>query len=176
MVTKEVNNENPNEHWEFIECKNVIAVDLGCGRWEHTEYRDPSWPTTPEFLIQRGASHVYAFDIDQDEIKWYNANVTPNMNVTPINMRINSVDDIRHIYNTYKPKTIKCDIEGAEYSFLELTDEEFCSVDFYAIETHSDDLFSRFNQQFEKLNYKIIAHIDLVHARPMKVIFAKKYE
>ena len=176
MVTilKEVSSENPNLHWEFIECKDVVAVDLGCGRWGKVEYRDPSWPTTPEYLIQKGASHVYAFDIDPVEIDWYTANISTKMNVTAYCKAINTVDDVREILTTLKPKSIKIDIEGYEQAFLQLTDEEFCSIDFYAVETHSDALSEQFSQKFEKLNYEVVAIIDLIHARPMKAFFAKK--
>jgi hypothetical protein len=174
MITKDVSTENPSEHWEFVECDNQIALDLGCGRWEKVEFRDQSWPTTPEYLIQRGASHVYAFDIDNEEIEWYTNNITPKMNVTAIHKHITSVTDIRHMLETYNPTVIKCDIEGAESVFLELTDEEFTKVKFYALETHSDALHHRFTEQFSRLGYTIVANINLVHAPPMKAIFARK--
>lgn len=174
MITKDVSTEQPSEHWGFIECENQVALDLGCGRWETIEYRDPSWPTTPEHLIQCGASHVYAFDIDPKEIEWYTANVTPKMNVTAIHKHITNVEDIRHMLREYQPTVVKCDIEGAESVFLELTDEEFTQIKMYALETHSDHLYELFVNQFNRLGYTIIATINLVHAPPMKALFAKK--
>lgn len=173
-IVKNVDNENPEQHWEFINCENKVAVDLGCGRWEKVEFRDQSWPTTPEYLILRGASHVYAFDIDPEEISWYSQNISPKFNVTATLKRISSVEDIKEIYQTYKPKIVKCDIEGAEESLLHLSNEEFCSVDLYAIETHSDFLFDRFMSKFAEQEYQILGVINLVHAPPMKAIFAKK--
>ena len=68
MITRYYDTEHPAEHWEFIECEGKVAIDLGCGRWEKVEKRDSSWPTTPEWLVQKGASHVYAFDIDPEEV------------------------------------------------------------------------------------------------------------
>ena len=176
MVTvyKETNSENPNFHWKFIECDGQIVLDLGCGRWEHIEHRDPLWPTTPEYFIQKGAKHVYAFDIDAGEIGWYNENVVPKMNVTAILQRIDSVDTIKNILNKYSPQAIKIDIEGDENLFLNLSDEDFSCINFYAVETHTEDLFHRFIEKFEKLKYKITGVISLTHAKPVKVIFAKK--
>jgi hypothetical protein len=171
----EVNNENPNEHWKFIECNQVVAVDLGCGRWEKKEYRDPSWPTTPEYLIQKGANVVYAFDIDNNEIMWYNENVSNKMNVVAINQGIHSVDDIRNILQKFKPKTIKCDIEGGEIHLINLADEIFKMVDEYYIETHNQELYLQCINKLLNCNYTIVEQIDLIHTNgACKVIFGKK--
>jgi predicted RNA methylase len=174
MITTQTNSENPSLHWGFINCKDKVAIDLGCGRWEHVEYRDPSWPTTPEWLIQLGASKVYAFDIDENEIHWYNTNIAPKMPVEAFCAGITTVDDIRNILNTYNPKVVKCDIEHYERVFLDLTDEEFLSIDFYALETHSDALYDAFIERFNNLGYEVVACVELVHAPPMKALFAEK--
>lgn len=174
MITTQVKTENPSEHWEFIECNNEVAVDLGCGRWEKIEYRDPSWLTTPEWLLHKGASHVYAYDIDPAEVEWYNTTLSPSKNITAYHKQINNVEDIREIFNTVKPTVVKCDIEGYERAILDLSDVEFLTVKFYAIETHSDELYSKFVERFNNLKYEIIATVDLIHAPPMKAIFAKR--
>ena len=174
MIEKRVAVENPDLHWEFIKCDGVVAVDLGCGRWEKVEFRDQKWRTTPEYLIHKGASHVYAYDINAKEIEWFKENVTPKMNVTPVCEGVRSVADVRRIYASRQPKMVKCDIERGEVHILELTDEEFLSVDFYAVETHTDKLFASFRDRFIKLGYKIIAVIILTHAPPMRAIFAEK--
>jgi len=174
MIIKDVNVENPELHWEYIKCKDQIVLDLGCGRWEKVEKRDPSWLTTPEFLISRGAKSVYAFDCDSEEIEWFNKNITDTMNVTAIHKCINNADDIVEIYNKYNPTVVKCDIESNEKFFMEINDEIFSSVKFYAIETHTNDLYNIFIDRFNNLGYNIIASINLVHAPPMKAIFAEK--
>jgi|LakMenEpi03Aug12_release.lakeMendotaPanAssembly.Ray.scaffolds.fasta_scaffold364751_2 hypothetical protein len=174
MILKETDSENPNLHWEFVKCKDRVCLDLGCGRWESVEYRDPNWPTTPEWLIQNGAKKVYAFDLDENEINWYNENICKDSNISAFTLNVSSVNDIRNIINEYKPEMIKCDIEGFEYVLLELTDEEFSSIRHYALETHSDDLYKKFVEKFTNLGYDIIASIDLIHARPMKALFAEK--
>ena len=175
MITEEVNNENPHEHWKYIECNGKVAVDFGCGRWEHVERRDQSWPTTPEYLLEKGASTVYAFDIDLNEIDWYKNNFSETKpQIVPIQKDLSTLEVFKEIYSAYKPKIVKCDIEHNERFLLELTDEEFSSVDTYAIETHSDQLQAAFLQKFEKLGYEITNIIHLIHANPMKVIFATK--
>lgn len=174
MIIENCNSEKPSLHWKYMECKDKVVLDLGCGRWESVEYRDPSWPTTPEYLIELGASKVYAVDIDPAEIAWYTEKVSPKVNVTAIHKNVNSVDVLRELLNEYKPTVIKSDIEGYENTFLQLSDEEFCNIEMYGLETHSDHLYNSFIQKFKTLEYDIIATINLVHANPMKAIFAKK--
>jgi hypothetical protein len=174
MIIKQTNSENPSEHWEFIECEGKVAIDLGCGRWEHVEYRDPSWPTTPEWLLLKGASEVHAYDIDPAEVDWYNTVLAPTKNIKAYEKGITVVQDLREILQAHNPKVVKCDIEGYESTFLELTDEEFKSIDYYALETHSEHLYVCFMEKFNLLGYEIIATVDLTHAPPMKALFAKK--
>lgn len=174
MIIKDVNVENPFLHWEYIECNNKIVIDLGCGRWEHVEYRDQTWLTTPEYLIHKGATKVFAFDIDQKEINWFNENLSSKHPIFPICKAISSTGDVREILNNYNPSVVKCDIETHEVGFLNLTDAEFRRIDFYALETHGDDIHAAFLSKFKTLNYDIVAVINLVHANPMKAIFAKK--
>lgn len=173
---KQINTENPNQHWEFIECNDAVVLDLGCGRWEHVEHRDPSWPTTPEYLIQKGASKVYALDSDSREYEWFNNTFSNNEKIVPILGSITSAKDAATVLKEYTPTVVKMDIEGFENSFLDLSNEEFSSVNFYAIEAHNDDLFNRFVEKFNQCGYKIVGIIELTHAHKMKVIFAKKYE
>lgn len=171
---KQINTENPKEHWEFIDCYNKIVLDLGCGRWEHVEYRDPSWPTTPEYLIQKGASKVYALDSDPNEYQWFKSTFKDNGKIIPLLGKISSTEDAIEIIKKYKPDTIKMDIEGFEEAFLNVPDEQFSTVNFYAIETHSDDLYNKFIEKFNKCEYEITAILELTHAYNMKVIFCKK--
>ena len=174
MERIQVDNENPSQHWKFINCKDKIVLDLGCGRWEHVEHRDPSWPTTPEYLIQIGAKEVHAIDIDEKEINWYKEIVSTKMPVFPIHRQISSTDDISDLIRNTKATVIKCDIEGSESGILNLSNEDFYQIKFYAIETHSDALYESFIKKFNDMGYTHIATIDLVHAPPMKVIFAEK--
>lgn len=177
MIYKEVNTENPEEHWEFIKCADKVTLDLGCGWFsDHRERSLYGWPTTPEWLLQNGATHVYAYDANAQETNWVTQNLSPKLPITANPLHITSVADIRSLLATHNPTVIKCDIEGAESTFLDLSDEEFRQIEFYALETHSDELFDLFTDKFTTLNYNILAVIDLVHAKPTvcKVIFAER--
>lgn len=66
-----VNNENPIEHWQYINVKDRVVLDLGCGRWEKIEHRNQDWPTTPEYFLMNSAKEVIAVDADSGEIEWF---------------------------------------------------------------------------------------------------------
>ena len=170
-----VNNENPNEHWQFVSVNNRVVLDLGCGRWERVEHRDPKWPTTPEFFIQKGAKHVVAIDCDPNEINWFTSNFSKESNYEFILSCINSSNDFLNLITTYNPNCIKIDIEGAESNIIDIPNDVFSKVDEYYIETHNHHLFESCISKLDSCNYQIINIIDLIHTNgACKVIFAKK--
>lgn len=172
---KKVNNENPNEHWEFINVNGKTVLDLGCGRWEHVEYRDTNWPTTPEYWTQKGANQVIGIDADQNEIDWFLKMYKNEIGYTFNCMIINSPDDFYHLINQYKPNVIKCDIEGGEIHLINLDNETFKLVDEYYIETHGQELYLNCISKLFECDYEIYEEIDLIHTNGnCKVLFAKK--
>jgi len=166
-----INTENPFYHWEFFDCRNKRVLDLGCGKWEHIEYRDKSWPTTPEFFLMKGASDVIGIDIDQQEVNWYNQLNNPQILSECFN--ISSIEILSSIIKKYQPTAIKCDIEGNEQYLFNLESELFKSIDTFAIETHSDILYEQAMSKLINEKYYITDIIYLDHAPSCKVIFAK---
>jgi|688.fasta_scaffold481453_1 hypothetical protein len=170
-----VNNENPVEHWQYVNVKNKVVLDLGCGRWEKVETKDASWLTTPEYFLTLNATKVIAIDADPEEIIWFKNRFENNSNLEFILQPINSTNDIINLYNTYKPNCVKCDIETNEKFLLELTEDQFCSIDEYYIETHGLDLYLKILSVLGKYGYIVNNQIDLTHTKGYcKVIFAKK--
>lgn len=170
-----VNNENPTDHWKYINVKNKIVLDLGCGRWEKIESRDQSWLTTPEYFLTNNAKEVVAIDADPDEIRWFQNKFKNNPKLKFLLLPINSTADINKLYNLYKPDCVKCDIETNEKFLVGLTEEQFCSVKEYYIETHGNHLYSIIYNLLIKYNYSIRHLIDLTHTKGYcKVIFATK--
>lgn len=170
-----VNNENPTEHWGFVNVTGKTVLDLGCGRWEKMEKRDPNWLTTPEYFVSKGAKKVVAVDIDSVEIDWFNKQYAQSDSYTFLLKSINSIDDIKNMIQQYKPECVKCDIESGEKYLFALDSETFNSVEEYYIETHGNFLYSQCIETMRKYNYKIIETIDLTHTNGQcKVIFARK--
>ena len=170
-----VDNENPIEHWQYINVKNKTVLDLGCGRWEKVETRDASWLTTPEYFLANGAKKAIGVDADPEEIIWFKNKFENNSGLEFILQPINSTQDIANLYNTYKPNCVKCDIETNEKFLLELIQDQFCSVDEYYIETHGSGLYLKTLKVLENYGYIISNQIDLTHTNGYcKVVFAKK--
>lgn len=172
---KNINNENSKEHWEFINVKDRIVLDLGCGRWNKVEQVDDSWLTTPQHFIEQGAKKVIAVDIDPVEVNWFMSKFKDNNKYEFILHNISSKQDIINLYDAYKPDCVKSDIEGAEQYLLALDQNSFCNISEYYIETHGQDIYNRFIEIFANYGYSIRELIDLTHTNGLcKVIFAYK--
>jgi len=170
-----VNNENPNEHWQFVSVTDCVVLDLGCGRWEHVEHREKDWPTTPEYFNIKGAKKVIAVDGDENEILWFNKKYSHESGYVFIHSMINSPNILEHLITEYKPNCIKIDIEGGEINLINLSDDIFNLVNEYYIETHNDQLYYQCILKLAQNRYDIYQQIDLVHTNGgCKVIFAKK--
>ena len=175
MITVDVNDENPENHWKYINIKpGELAVDFGCGRWEKVEHRESSWLTTPEFLLSRGAKFVYAFDKDKEEIDWFNEKFMSTTSMKFLQRDLSLPDAMLNIIVDLEPDVVKCDIEKHEVNLLNFHRSVFRSVRMYAIETHKDWIFNAFMSEFPVRGYEVTAVINLTHAKPMKVIFAER--
>jgi hypothetical protein len=170
-----INTENPLEHWKYVDVFDKILIDFGCGRWEHVEYRDKSWPTTPEYFVQRGAKKVIGIDSDSNEINWFNQNYNNDSRYAFEVLAINSSENFKHIFEKYNPSSIKCDIEGNEVFLLDLDESIFKNIKSIYIETHSKSLFDKIKNKFTNLNYNISNLINLSHTgETCKVLFFEK--
>jgi hypothetical protein len=176
MIITKVDNENPNEHWQYVNVSDRVVLDLGCGRWEHVERRDPNWPTTPEYFKQNGAKKVVAVDCDINEINWYNSVFSEESSYYDfILSHIHSSNDFSSLILKYQPNCVKVDIEGMECHLVDVPDDIFRSVEEYYIETHSQYLFNSCMSKLVLCGYIIYNQIDLVHTNgACMVIFAKK--
>lgn len=170
-----LNNENSAEHWKYIDVKDKTVLDLGCGRWNKVEKVEDTWLTTPEHFVKHGAKKVIGVDIDSEEITWFSNKFGHNASYTFLCQSINSAQDVIDLYTTYKPDCVKCDIETNEKYLLQLTKEQFCSVNHYYIETHGRELYLQFLNVLSQYNYYINEQIDLTHTNGYcKVLFAIK--
>lgn len=170
-----LDNENSEEHWKFVNVNNKVVLDLGCGRWNKVEKVEDFWLTTPEHFISKGASKVIGVDIDPIEIEWFKNKFNDDSRYIFLLHPINNSDDLKILYNNYKPQCVKFDIETAERALFDLPLELIRSVDEYYIETHGIDLYNAFIMQLPKYGFQIKESIDLTHTNGYcKVIFASK--
>ena len=111
--------EEPSIHWWFLNVKDKIVLDLGCGLF-------CSRVSTPDYFIENNAKKVIGVDLGGG-----------NFNFTYHQMRVDSTEKLQFLLDKYKPEVIKCDIEGAEVYFDGILD---IVADQFAVEYHDNDL------------------------------------
>lgn len=180
--------EKSEHHWPFLNTKGSILLDLGCGRHDTPDLLDTSF-----VYLGQEAEKVISIDASKSEIDFFNTSGLDSNKFTFICKKIESKNDILSLINEYNPTVIKCDIEGYEINFYDITKEEMSNVIEVAIEYHNLDILSRitekmnewgftihsegkFNILLEKrLSGKVLPHRSVVHVSPeMGVLFAKK--
>lgn len=170
-----LDNENSAEHWKFINVKNKVVLDLGCGRWNKIERVEDSWLTTPEHFIFNGATKVIGVDIDHEEISWFKNKYQNDSRYEFVLKPIYSGADIKYLYDLYKPNCVKLDIETAEQFLFQLGESDIRSVEEYYVETHGKDIYQYFITNLPSYGYVIREQIDLIHTNGYcKVIFANR--
>lgn len=118
-----ITSEEPEIHWPFLKVKDKVVLDLGCGLFY-------SKLATPDWFVNQGAKKVVGVDMANDNPTHFIYHKKP----------ILSKEDILDLLYEYKPEVIKCDIEGAEVYFKDITIEDMNSVNQFAVEYHDNDL------------------------------------
>jgi hypothetical protein len=119
---KNINSEEPNVHWNFLNVKDKIVLDLGCGKFY-------SSVSTAEYFLDQGAHEVIGIDLSDIRL--------PNYNFIMRVEKIDSTEQIKDLLMEWSPDVIKCDIEGAE-KYLEGIDS-LPYVEEIAIEYHDNN-------------------------------------
>lgn len=97
--------EEPINHWWFLSPKDKRVLDLGCGKFYSTI------STAEWFLLQR-AKLVIGVDLGKE--------IIDNIKLISYAKQIRSSEDLEYFLK-YDPEIIKCDIEGAEIYFNEIS-------------------------------------------------------
>ena len=130
---KNIPNEDPKNHWSFLEVKDKLVLDMGCSFYE--AYFNPGMLSSAEWFVKEGATKVIGFDSDPAEVKKYHIVYKNNPKYEIFKMYLDSDLQIRELLK-YKPQVIKCDVEGAEINFNSITKEEMECVEQIAFEYH----------------------------------------
>lgn len=120
---KNIDTEEPDVHWGFLNVINKIVLDLGCGKWYSTI-------STAEWFLNKGAKQVIGIDLSSIGIE--------KDNFTMIVGKISTPEQLHKLILNNNPQIIKCDIEGAETCFdkIETLPE---TVEQFAVEYHDAD-------------------------------------
>lgn len=172
MINHTILSENSEHHWPYLNTKNKILLDLGCGRHDTNDL----YQSSAVYLGEQGAIKVIAIDGRQSEIEYFQS-VNPNPEkYIFINQFINSSDDIRKLLQDYNPTSLKCDIEEYEINFYDITQEEMKNVTDIAIEYHNYDILEKITEKIKEWGFTINAEgkFGFVNAPQMGVLFASK--
>lgn len=116
--------EEPIKHWGFLNFKDKIVLDLGCGKFY-------SSISTAQWFLDGGAKKVIGIDLGKEPIE--------DERLEAFAMPINDKLGLEFLIRKYKPQIIKCDIEGAEIHFDEIEKEDMDSVEEFAVEYHDGE-------------------------------------
>lgn len=136
MVTK-ITSEEPEIHWPFLNVKDKIVLDLGCGLFY-------SKISTADWFVQQGAKQVIGVDLGNDSPKHFIYH----------QLAISSSIDILDLLNKYTPDVIKCDIEGAERYFEDISANDMESVKQFAVEYHDNSLKMLMEQKMKEWGFE----------------------
>lgn len=154
-----VTSEEPSNHWGFIDFKDKVVLDLGCGKFH-------SSISTYEWFLQNGANQVIGVDLGNE--------TSENINFIYSGGGIDSKERLLNLLNEYNPEIIKSDIEGAEIHFKDINNLH--SVKEFAIEYHSADLKKMLLDKFVTWGFDSIEEIQLMdcNIEEQGVLYAKK--
>jgi SAM-dependent methyltransferase len=138
---KKITSEEPKEHWSFLNIKDKIVLDLGCGKFY-------SSISTAQWFLDEGAAKVIGVDLSKEPIQ--------NEKFAAYAKPIKGKEDLEYFLH-YMPEIIKCDIEGAERYFKDV-DFLPSSVKQFAVEYHDAETKKICEDQFLKWGF---THLEL---------------
>ena len=151
MIEK-ITSENPENHWRFLNVKDKRVLDMGCSFWDSSF--NEGWLSSSEYFISKDAIEVIGFDSAMQDIEKYEKLYGNDDRYNIFFLHMDSEEKMKYVLNQYKPQVIKCDIEGAEIFFDNITEEEIWFVDEIAIEYHNDPTREMCERKIKEWNFK----------------------
>lgn len=150
MIDYTINSENSSDHWIHFNIAGKNVLDLGCGRWNTTDFHESS----PIFFAKK-ANLVVGVDCSQDEINFYEEKTKGDSKFVFKHQYINNSSQVKEMITKYNITALKCDIEGAEEYLLDLTKDDLKSIDELAIEHHNEKLKHEFTNKVVEWGFNI---------------------
>lgn len=163
--------EEASNHYRFFNFQNKNVLDLGCGRYG---FDLPLNEYTPVYFGLNGANKVVGVEYREEEIEFYkNQNLGDKFIF--IQKLVNGADVIREYITQYDITAIKCDIEGDERYFEQLSKEDMNSIVEMAIEYHSFEMKDLMYSKLQEWGFVVKADLNFINTIPSAgVVFANK--
>jgi hypothetical protein len=164
--------EDSKHHWPYFNSEGKILLDLGCGRHDTNDL----YQSSAIYLGEKGATKVIAIDGRESEINYFNDKNPNKEKYTFLHKFINNSEDIKELLKEYNPSAIKCDIEGYEINFYDITKEEMADVVEFGLEYHTLDILNTMTEKIKEWGFNIHteAKFGFVNAPQMGVLFCSK--
>jgi glycosyltransferase involved in cell wall biosynthesis len=157
---KNINSEHPYEHWSFLDVKDKTVLDMGCSFYDATY--NPGMLSSAEWFVQTGANIVIGFDTNPYEVDKYNTVYRNNPKYKVFKLFVDSTEKIRDLLQ-YNPEVIKCDIEGGEIYFKDVTKDEMEFVEQIGIEYHDEETKKMCEVKLSEWGFDFIEQYSLMY-------------
>lgn len=151
-----VESENPLHHWDWLNVKDQVVLDLGCG----FHFIEDGWDTTPDFFLNKGAKKIIGVDPHIEDIEHFRSRLPDSEFVKDC---VLSAEHLNQYLLNPEVQAVKMDIEGHERHLLE-TDETYQNIRNFAIETHNRNLFHDVMMKLIDCGFKI-THVGTFYPR-----------
>ena len=157
---KNINSEHPYEHWSFLDVKDKVVLDMGCSFYDATY--NPGMLSSAEWFVETGAINVIGFDANSYEVDKYNIVYKNNPKYKVFKLFVDSTEKIRDLL-LHKPEVIKCDIEGGEIYFKDITKDEMEFVEQIGIEYHDEETKKMCEVKLSEWGFDFIEQYSLMY-------------
>jgi uncharacterized protein (UPF0128 family) len=142
-----IESEHPDHHWNFLEVKDQIVLDLGCG----FHLIESGWETTPAYFINKGANKLIGVDTEYYDIETLKATYPEHEFYCEI---IDTVEKLNYYINDKGVTSLKMDIEGEEVKFIDSL-SNYPTLKYVAIESHSKEILNNLIKKLISLGFTI---------------------
>jgi predicted RNA methylase len=136
--------EGYNAHWNYFSFKDKIVLDLGA-----------DYGSTAYFFCKKGASRVIAVEGNRDYFVRLQEYALKYLYIVPIELMVDSEEDITQLISKYSPDIVKVDIEGAERLLLICPLGCLTMVDQWLIETHEHSISDKLIEKFSASGFLV---------------------
>lgn len=154
--------ENYDQHWGFASFVGKHVLDIGA-----------DWGSTVYYFTEHGAIKVIAVEGSKVSAPELFDNYGSDPNVVCVEKMVQSPNDFENLLSSHEADIVKVDIEGAEKHLLFVPVDTILKVNEWLVETHNEDLFTKFYDLFTNLGYRVTVHYEHPVER-VKVIWARR--
>jgi len=129
-IIRNINSEDPHEHWGFLPIDGETILDLGCG------INNQEFLPTPMHWVQKGAKKVYGVDPSPQSYDWFKQNFVVK-NFIPIMDWVDRTEKFEMYFNVVKPTVVKIDVEGSEIFMNAINPQFLEGIRHIGIEYHN---------------------------------------